>query len=83
MARIVLFIAALLAIIMVNVGWQHQAMLLMNLLGIRMASFYFNGGVLLWWFILQSGIHATTAGILAALMVPTRPYTNKVGFNIK
>jgi NhaA family Na+:H+ antiporter len=58
-------------------------MLLMNLLGIRKASFYFIGGVLLWWFILQSGIHATTAGILAALMVPTRFYANKVWFQRK
>jgi NhaA family Na+:H+ antiporter len=64
-------------------GLSLIAMLLMNLLGIRKASFYFIGGVLLWWFILQSGIHATTAGILAALMVPTRPYANKVWFQRK
>lgn len=59
------------------------AMFLMNLLGIRMASFYLIGGVILWWFVLQSGIHATTAGILAALMVPTRPYAQKQWFHRK
>jgi NhaA family Na+:H+ antiporter len=38
---------------------------------------------LLWWFILQSGVHATTAGILAAMMVPTRPHANKIWFRKK
>jgi NhaA family Na+:H+ antiporter len=64
-------------------GLTLAAMFLMNLLGIRMASFYLIGGVILWCFILQSGIHATTAGILAALMVPTKPYAQKQWFHRK
>lgn len=64
-------------------GLTLAAMFLMNLLGIRMASFYLIGGVILWWFVLQSGIHATTAGILAALMVPTKPYVQKQWFHRK
>jgi len=51
-----------------------------NLLGIRRALFYSAGGLLLWWFILHSGIHATTAGILAALCVPTRPHAETSWF---
>ncbi len=46
----------------------------LNLLGVRRITFYFLGGVILWWCILHSGIHTTTAGILAAITVPTRPY---------
>tara|TARA_R110002167_G_C12631382_1_gene647615 strand:+ start:69 stop:1457 length:1389 start_codon:yes stop_codon:yes gene_type:complete len=61
-------------------GLTLATMFLMNLLGIRVPSLYLIGGVVLWWFILQSGIHATTAGILAALMVPTHPYANKRWF---
>ncbi|WP_101756708.1 Na+/H+ antiporter NhaA [Oceanicoccus sp. KOV_DT_Chl] len=49
-------------------------LLLGNLLGIRKPLFYITGGLVLWWLISQSGIHATTAGILAALAVPTKPY---------
>jgi NhaA family Na+:H+ antiporter len=64
-------------------GLTLSAMFLINLLGIRKPSFYLIGGVVLWWFILQSGIHATTAGILAAMMVPTRPYANKIWFHRK
>ncbi|MBU2916732.1 Na+/H+ antiporter NhaA [Psychrosphaera sp. F3M07] len=59
------------------------AMFMLNILGIRKPIFYFIGGVLLWWFILQSGVHATTAGLLAALMVPTRPYAKKKWFSNK
>lgn len=64
-------------------GLTLAAMALMNLVGIRTASFYLIGGVILWFFVLQSGIHATTAGIMAALMVPTRPYARKKWFHGK
>tara|TARA_R110001583_G_scaffold102853_5_gene249510 strand:- start:7984 stop:9342 length:1359 start_codon:yes stop_codon:yes gene_type:complete len=64
-------------------GLTLLVMLLTNLLGIRKPLFYLTGGVFLWWFILQSGVHATTAGLLAAMMVPTRPYANKVWFRRK
>ncbi|GHB79214.1 Na(+)/H(+) antiporter NhaA [Psychrosphaera saromensis] len=56
---------------------------LLNILGIRKPIFYFTGALLLWWFILQSGVHATTAGLLAAMMVPTRPYAKKKWFRNK
>lgn len=48
-------------------------MLLANFLGIRVVWFYLFAGLVLWWFVSHSGVHATTAGILAALTVPTKP----------
>lgn len=41
-----------------------------NWRGVRIKSFYFNTGVLLWYFMLGSGIHATIAGVVLAFCVP-------------
>ncbi|WP_028870086.1 Na+/H+ antiporter NhaA [Psychromonas arctica] len=73
-------------IILSSLLWAGITLITMfaiNLVGIRKPLFYLVGGVFLWWFILQSGVHATTAGLLAAIMVPTRPYTNKRRFRYK
>ena len=43
-----------------------------NLLGVRNVAPYFVIAVLLWYATLQSGVHATLAGILGALTVPMR-----------
>lgn len=48
-------------------------MFIANLVGIRAVWFYLFSGLVLWWFVSHSGVHATTAGILAALTVPTKP----------
>jgi len=34
---------------------------------------YFLVAVLMWYFLLQSGVHATLAGVLGAFTVPARP----------
>ncbi|MDO6559862.1 Na+/H+ antiporter NhaA [Paraglaciecola chathamensis] len=62
-------------------GLTLLGLMLMNLLGFRRPIFYMLGGILLWWFVLQSGVHATAAGILAALAVPTRPYAQSSWFS--
>ncbi len=49
------------------------ALLVMNLLGIRRPIVYFAGGGLVWLSMLGSGVHATLAGILVAMIVPARP----------
>jgi len=43
-----------------------------NLAGIRRIAPYFLAAVLLWYALLQSGVHATLAGVLGALTVPAR-----------
>ncbi|MCB1755583.1 MAG: Na+/H+ antiporter NhaA [Gammaproteobacteria bacterium] len=48
-------------------------MTMMNALGIRSFLPYALFSVALWLAILQSGVHATLAGVLAALTVPARP----------
>jgi len=46
---------------------------LLNLAGIRKVIPYFLLAVLLWYALLQSGVHATLAGVLGAFSVPARP----------
>ncbi|MEO6433181.1 MAG: Na+/H+ antiporter NhaA [Sphingomicrobium sp.] len=41
-----------------------------NLLGVRRRLFYLAGFLVLWWFVLKSGIHPTIAGVLAGATVP-------------
>jgi NhaA family Na+:H+ antiporter len=57
-----------------------MTMALFNLAGVRRVPPYLAGGLLLWWFVLQSGVHATTAGVVAALTVPARPRIGTGGF---
>ncbi len=47
-------------------------LLLANLFGIRSTGFYAGLGIVVWLAFLQSGIHATIAGVLVALTVPAR-----------
>ena len=41
-----------------------------NKMGVRTKAFYFNTGIILWYFMLGSGIHATIAGVVLAFCVP-------------
>ena len=45
----------------------------MNYLGVKRLFFYIIPGLFLWFFIHHSGIHATIAGVLLALTIPTNP----------
>lgn len=44
---------------------------LMNYFGVKQLIFYLLPGILLWYFIHHSGIHATIAGVLLAFTIPT------------
>jgi NhaA family Na+:H+ antiporter len=45
----------------------------LNFAGIRRVLPYFGVGAVLWYALLQSGVHATLAGVLCAFAVPARP----------
>ena len=48
------------------------AMFVANRAGLTRMRWYFGGFALLWFAVLQSGVHATIAGVLAAMLVPVR-----------
>ncbi|WP_247880001.1 Na+/H+ antiporter NhaA [Brucella pituitosa] len=48
-------------------------MFAMNRLGIAKLLPYLIGAAVLWFFVLNSGVHATVAGVVAALMIPLKP----------
>ena len=62
-------------------GGLFALLLLFNLGGIRKTMPYFIVAVLLWYALMQSGVHATLAGILGALSVPAVPKYNPERFS--
>jgi NhaA family Na+:H+ antiporter len=56
-------------------------LLVMNLGGVRRVVPYFCVAVLLWYALLQSGVHATLAGVLGAFSVPARPKFDPAAFS--
>ncbi|MDY0117908.1 MAG: Na+/H+ antiporter NhaA [Sulfurimonadaceae bacterium] len=57
-------------------------MIAMNRFGIYSTLAYFIVGVIMWYFMLLSGVHATIAGVIAAMAIPTRPKIEPVGFSV-
>lgn len=51
-----------------------------NRFGIRATLPYFIVGFILWFFMLESGIHATIAGVIAAMAIPSKPKYSPVDF---
>lgn len=54
-----------------------------NRLGIHMILPYFIVGIFMWFFMLESGVHATIAGVLAAFAIPSKPKFAPVNFTRK
>ena len=54
-------------------GGIFVLLIVFNLMGFKKLAFYLVPGVFMWYFIHHSGIHATIAGVLTALTLPTTP----------
>ncbi len=55
-------------------------MVTFNRFGIRSALAYFIIGGIMWYFMLLSGVHATIAGVIAAMAIPTQPKLTTLSF---
>jgi len=70
-----------------SMGWLMTSgiffglLMVLNVAGIRKITPYFIIAVFLWYAMLQSGVHATLAGILGAFSVPARPKYNPAHFS--
>ena len=51
-----------------------------NRFGIHAVLPYFIMGIIMWLFMLESGIHATIAGVIAAMAIPSKPKCTPVDF---
>ncbi len=58
-------------------------LLLFNRLNIHNAALYLIPGVVLWYFVYQSGVHATIAGVALAMCIPVRSQINEVRFYVR
>ena len=54
-------------------GVSFLILIFFNRVGIHMILPYFIIGLLMWFFMLESGVHATIAGVIAALAIPSKP----------
>ncbi|MDQ7046884.1 MAG: Na+/H+ antiporter NhaA [Sulfurovum sp.] len=54
-------------------GASFLIMVAFNRFGIHMILPYFIVGLFMWFFMLESGVHATIAGVIAALAIPSKP----------
>jgi NhaA family Na+:H+ antiporter len=61
-------------------GVMFLIMISFNRFGIHAVLPYFIVGVLMWFFMLESGVHATIAGVVAALAIPSKPKQTPVTF---
>lgn len=48
-------------------------LIIFNKMGVKSLAFYLIPGVFIWYFIHHSGIHATIAGVLTAMVIPMKP----------
>ncbi len=61
-------------------GVSFLILVLFNRFGIHMVLPYFIVGLFMWFFMLESGVHATIAGVIAALAIPSKPKQAPVEF---
>jgi len=61
-------------------GVSFLIMVIFNRVGIHMILPYFIVGLFMWFFMLESGIHATIAGVIAAMAIPSKPKRTPTDF---
>ena len=61
-------------------GVSFLIMVILNRVGIHMILPYFVVGLLMWFFMLESGVHATIAGVIAAMAIPSKPKAHPSNF---
>jgi len=62
-------------------GLSFLIMIIFNRVGIHMILPYFIVGLFMWFFMLESGVHATIAGVIAALSIPSKPKYRPIDFS--
>jgi len=65
---------------LVLAGVMFVVMVVFNRFGIHAILPYFIVGLFMWFFMLESGVHATIAGVIAALTIPSKPKRTPVTF---
>ncbi len=58
-------------------------LVVVNRLNLKNQLFYIIPGILVWYFVLQSGVHSTIAGVLLAITVPARTSINELRFYVR
>ena len=61
-------------------GISFLTLVSFNRFGIHVILPYFIVGLFMWFFMLESGIHATIAGVIAAMAIPSKPKQTPVDF---
>ncbi|EDZ63711.1 Na+/H+ antiporter, NhaA family [Sulfurimonas gotlandica GD1] len=61
-------------------GASFLFLVLFNRFGIHMILPYFIVGLFMWFFMLESGVHATIAGVIAAMAIPSKPKQTPIDF---
>ncbi len=57
-------------------GAVSALLIVLNRTGVYAAMPYAVGGIILWFFLHEAGLHATLAGVILAMLIPTRPPAN-------
>jgi len=61
-------------------GMMFLIMIAFNRFGIHAILPYFIIGIAMWFFMLESGVHATIAGVIAAMAIPSKPKCTPIDF---
>ena len=61
-------------------GLSFLILVAFNRFGIHMILPYFIIGLFMWFFMLESGVHATIAGVIAAMAIPSKPKQTPIDF---